>query len=75
MAAPALAVGDGALGFWKTVREVFPVTRGQRCQLLKLSNVFAALSKSAHPGALAALKFVCGVRRTRAGILAYADTA
>ena len=31
MAAPVLAVGDGALGFWKAVREVFPDTREQRC--------------------------------------------
>lgn len=31
MTAPVLAVGDGALGFWKAVREVFPKTREQRC--------------------------------------------
>ena len=31
MAAPVLAVGDGALGFWAAVREVFPETREQRC--------------------------------------------
>src|SRR4051794_30869082 len=31
MAAPMLAVGDGALGFWKALREVFPQTREQRC--------------------------------------------
>ena len=31
MAAPVLAVGDGALGFWSAVREVFPETREQRC--------------------------------------------
>ena len=31
MTAPVLAVGDGALGFWKAVREVFPDTREQRC--------------------------------------------
>jgi putative transposase len=33
MTAPVLAVGDGALGFWKALREVFPVTREQRCWL------------------------------------------
>jgi transposase-like protein len=32
MAAPVLAVGDGALGFWSAVREVFPETREQRCR-------------------------------------------
>jgi transposase-like protein len=31
MRAPVLAVGDGALGFWKAVREVFPQARAQRC--------------------------------------------
>ncbi|BBZ49691.1 hypothetical protein MHEI_14080 [Mycobacterium heidelbergense] len=56
MAAPVLAVGDGALGFWKAVREVFPATKEQRCWFHKQANVLAALPKSAHPSALAALK-------------------
>jgi len=56
MTAPVLAVGDGALGFWKAVREVFPATREQRCWFHKQANVIAALPKSAHPGALAAIK-------------------
>jgi transposase-like protein len=56
MTAPVLAVGDGALGFWKAVREVFPDTREQRCWWHKQANVLAALPKSVHPGALAALK-------------------
>jgi putative transposase len=56
MRAPVLAVGDGALGFWKAVREVFPGTREQRCWWHKQANVLAALPKSAHPGALAAMK-------------------
>jgi transposase-like protein len=56
MTAPVLAVGDGALGFWKAVREVFPATREQRCWFHKQANVLAALPKSAHPGALAAIK-------------------
>ena len=55
MTAPVLAVGDGALGFWKAVREVFPATREQRCRFHASSNVLAALPKSAHPGAKAAL--------------------
>src|SRR4051794_20650713 len=55
MRAPALAVGDGALGFWKALREVFPDTREQRCWWHKLGNVLAALPKSAHRGAKAAL--------------------
>ena len=55
MRAPNLAVGDGALGFWKALREVFPDTKEQRCWWHKLGNVLAALPKSAHPGAKAAL--------------------
>ena len=55
MRAPVLAVGDGALGFWSALREVFPETREQRCWFHKISNVLAALPKSAHPGAKKAL--------------------
>jgi putative transposase len=55
MRAPVLAVGDGALGFWAAVREVFPETREQRCWWHKIGNVLNALPKSAQPGAKAAL--------------------
>ena len=53
MSAPVLAIGDGALGFWGALREVFPATREQRCWFHKIANVLAALPKSAHPGAKA----------------------
>src|SRR5918997_1352600 len=55
MTAPVLAVGDGALGFWKAVRDVFPDTTEQRCWWHKIGNVLAALPKSAHPAANKAL--------------------
>ena len=55
MRAPVLAIGDGALGFWGALREVFPDTREQRCWFHKIANVLAALPKSAHPGAKKAL--------------------
>jgi transposase-like protein len=55
MSAPVLAVGDGALGFWGALREVFPATREQRCWFHKIANVLGALPKSAHPGAKRAL--------------------
>ncbi len=55
MRAPVLAIGDGALGFWKALREVFPETKEQRCWFHVGGNVLAALPKSAHPGAKAAL--------------------
>jgi len=50
MRAPVLAVGDGALGFWGALREVFPQAREQRCWFHKIANVLGALPKSAHPG-------------------------
>ena len=55
MRAPVLAVGDGALGFWAALREVFPQAREQRCWFHKIGNVLAALPRSAHPGAKKAL--------------------
>jgi len=55
MRAPVLAIGDGALGFWSAVREVFPQARAQRCWFHKIANVLGALPKSAHPGAKKAL--------------------
>ena len=55
MRAPVLAVGDGALGFWGALREVFPDTREQRCWFHKIANVLNALPTSAQPGAKAAL--------------------
>ena len=55
MAAPVLAVGDGALGFWKAIRDVFPETKEQRCWWHKLGNVLAALPKSVHAAAKKAL--------------------
>jgi putative transposase len=44
--APELAVGDGALGFWKALEEVFPATRHQRCWIHKALNVLNKLPKS-----------------------------
>ena len=44
--APELAVGDGALGFWKALEEVFPTTRHQRCWVHKAANVLNKLPKS-----------------------------
>jgi transposase-like protein len=44
--APELAVGDGALGFWKALEEVFPATRHQRCWIHKAMNILNKLPKS-----------------------------
>jgi len=45
MPAPLLAVGDGALGFWAALREVYPETREQRCWVHKIANVLDKLPK------------------------------
>ena len=45
---PLLAVGDGAMGFWAALEEVFPATRAQRCWFHKMGNVLNALPKSQH---------------------------
>src|SRR5258708_2111296 len=55
MRAPALAAGDGALGFWSALREVFPQTREQRCWFHKIANEIGALPRPAHPVAQQAL--------------------
>jgi putative transposase len=47
--APKLAVGDGALGFWKALSKVFPDTRHQRCWVHKTANVLDKLPKSVQP--------------------------
>ena len=47
--APEVAVGDGALGFWKAVDEVFPGARHQRCWFHKISNVLNKFPKSMGP--------------------------
>ena len=44
--APDLAIGDGALGFWKAVEEVFPATRHQRCWVHKTANVLNKVALS-----------------------------
>jgi len=44
--APELTVGDGALGFWKALDEIFPGTRHQRCWCHKVSNVLDKVAKS-----------------------------
>ena len=52
---PKLAVGDGALGFWKALRKVFGNTRQQRCWVHKTANVLNHMPKSVQPKAKQAL--------------------
>ncbi len=55
MRAPVVAVGDGALGFWAAVRDVFPETRPQRDWVHKTANVLDCLPKSVQPAAKRAI--------------------
>ena len=48
---PKLAVGDGALGFWKALRQVYPTTREQRCWVHKTANVLDKMHKRVQPKA------------------------
>ncbi|MEU6509712.1 IS256 family transposase [Streptomyces sp. NPDC046942] len=53
---PALVVGDGAMGLWRALAEVFPQARHQRCWVHKTRNVINSLPKSVHTGARKALQ-------------------
>ncbi len=52
---PELAIGDGAMGFWAALEEVYPETRQQRCWMHKTMNVLNCLPKTAQPKAKQAL--------------------
>jgi transposase-like protein len=76
MRAPVLAVGDGALGFWAALRDVFPETREQRCWVHVTANVLNALPKSAQPAARRALAEIRDAEdraHAEAAIRAFAD--
>ena len=51
MSAPLLAVGDGALGFWNAIRNVYPETKEQRCWVHKIANVLDKLPTRIQPKA------------------------
>ena len=55
---PGLCVGDGALGFWKALRQVFAESREQRCWVHKTANVLSKLPLGRHPAAKRALKAI-----------------
>jgi putative transposase len=51
MPAPRLAIGDGALGFWAALRQVYPGTKEQRCWVHKIANILDKLPKRVQPRA------------------------
>ena len=58
--APEIAVGDGALGFWKALDELYPGTRHQRCWLHKTGNVLNKVPKSVQDTMKADLREIHG---------------
>ena len=66
---PKVAVGDGALGFWAALEEVFPKTRHQRCWVHKIANVLAKLPRHSHGAARKALEAIwnAGTRKVSNG--------
>ena len=57
-AGPELAIGAGALGFWKAIRKVYPQTRTQRCWVHKTRNVLDKLPQGGQKKAKAALQAI-----------------
>jgi transposase-like protein len=70
MRAPVLAIGDGALGFWGALREVFPESREQRCWVHKIANVLDAVPSSLQPKVKAALHTIMNAENKEAADLA-----
>jgi len=76
MRAPVLAVGDGALGFWAAVRDVFPETKEQRCWFHAAGNVIDALPRSVQPAARRAIAEIRDAEdkaHAEAALTAFAD--
>jgi transposase-like protein len=55
---PKVATGDGALGFWAALREIYPSTREQRCWVHKTANVLDKMPKSLHEKAKAMVQAI-----------------
>jgi len=67
-----VAIGDGALGFWKALPQVFLKTQAQRCWMHKTSNVLNHFPKSGQPAAKAALQAIWMAQRKAAALVAIA---
>jgi transposase-like protein len=68
---PELAVGDGALGFWAALEEIYPATRAQRCWMHKTGNVLNYLPKALQPKAKSALHEIWRAATRRQAELAF----
>lgn len=65
-----MSIGDGALGFWGALREVFPESREQRCWVRKIANVLDAVPSSLQPKVKAALHTIMNAENKEAADLA-----
>ena len=70
---PRLAVGDGALGFWAALGEIYPETRQQRCWVHKTANVLNYLPRSLQPKAKAALHEIWMAETKAQALVAFAQ--
>jgi transposase-like protein len=70
MRAPVLAIGDGGLGFWGALREVFPDSREQRCWVHKIANVLDAVPSNLQPKVKSALHTIMNAENKEAADLA-----
>ena len=68
---PKLAVGDGALGFWSALAEVFPTTREQRCWVHKTANILDKMPKGIQPKAKSAIHEMYMADTKKEALLAY----
>ena len=68
---PALAVGDGALGFWAALAEVSPTTRTQRCWVHKMANVLNKLPKGVQAKAKQGLQAIWMAESRAAALKAF----
>jgi putative transposase len=75
VAAPVLAVGDGALGFWAALRDVFPTTKEQRCWVHKTANCMDALPKRLQPKAKSAIQAIYNAKTRTVAVEAAKDYA
>ena len=70
MRAPMVGIGDGALGFWAALRDVYPDTREQRCWVHKIANILDAVPKGIQPKVKAALHEIMNAEHEDAASLA-----
>ena len=69
--APDLACGDGAMGFWTALRDVFPTTKEQRCWVHKMANITGAMPKPMHEKAKAGLQDIWMAETKKEAIVAF----